>query len=99
MNTLPYMQSNISKKQKTISSFSGINLTLSKSNNELSESVNRSAKDFPCLSVREKRSIKSDTKTDVTFIGSKKRHLLYGLHGRLSRHALCYIRRKPSKAY
>ena len=71
MNTLPYMQSNISKKQKTISSFSGINLTLSKSNNELSESVNMSAKDFPCLSVREKRSIKADTKTDVTFIGSK----------------------------
>ncbi len=71
MNSLPYMTSNIPKKQKTISSFSGINLNMSKKNNELIESINMSAKDFPCLSVREKRNKKSDTKTDVTFIGSK----------------------------
>ncbi len=71
MNSLPYMTSNISKKQKTISSFSGINLNLSKNNNELIESINMSAKDYPCLSVREKRNKLSETKTDVTCINSK----------------------------
>lgn len=71
MNSLPYMPSNISKKQKTISSFAGINLNISKNNNELSESTNMSAKDYPCLSVREKRCKKTDTKTDITCISSK----------------------------
>ena len=71
MNSLPYMPSNIPKKQKTISSFAGINLNISKNNNELSESTNMSSKDYPCLSVREKRCKKTDTKTDITCISSK----------------------------
>lgn len=71
MNSLPFMPSNIPKKQKTISSFAGINLNISKNNNELSESTNMSSKDYPCLSVREKRCKKTDTKTDITYISSK----------------------------
>ena len=58
---LPYMRSNVKFEEKILKTFGGINVTDNAQPGELFEANNMTSKDYPCLSVRNRRKTVAET--------------------------------------